>query len=525
MTKDKTKTEIYDLLNNLPRKKINNQRFDKLLYIDEIPLWWFFKEIFILSSPSPFLSINDVTTRIYNKEDVTNYEKLKMWIYLHLYHMFIRVNEKIKHIISYLRDKKFMKNTDVLFIAHCNQIEFGNKGKRFKRIGDIVESLNKKIEKCVLVVDPFSINSFLKLVKVDYLIYDFIDKDIIKLTNTKTKRIIKNLKTISDQEFTDFFKINKVSIWPYIKYQFNFFISGVLVYHTILHYETFKKIFKNKSVKLVVLTSEVGLTEKCALAAANALKIKSLIVPHGVIFSDALNLKFDEMGSTKFAVFGEEQKKQYIIRGIKKENIVVTGPVVFDDVIKFRAKARINRREILFLTQAMIEKRKMSKEEYFNRIKGILREIKKVDIDSLTIKLHPIEKYEKEYQKLISEIGFRNVKIIKDSQKEVLYQLISKSNLVISLETGATIECLMLDKPVIILHLSGSNLEEKPKFIISLKSEEQLAKQINKVLNDKLFLDRLAKERRKFIKNYCYKGDGKAYKRVAEYIYEILYQK
>ena len=151
----------------------------------------------------------------------------------------------------------------------------------------------------------------------------------------------------------------------------------------------------------------------------------------------------------------------------------------------------------------------------------------KLENVNLTIKMHPREKYYYLYKKIIESTN-KNIEIIKDGMnKDQLYGLIAKSDVVVSFFSSVLLETSLLNKPVIFIKLNnprkvdsiGTFYSETPA-IIKTEPEENLNPIIKKILYDKNFHNKLTKERKIMIDDFFYKLNGKEAQRC---IKEIKY--
>jgi len=301
-----------------------------------------------------------------------------------------------------------------------------------------------------------------------------------------------------------------------------------LIYLVSLYYELIKDIIKTKKIQLVFLTGNGTLIERCALAAANNTNKDSLFSPHGTL-SEATDYPFFK--KAKFAVFGKEEKRMLIRKGIIKENIKITGPLVFDNLSEYLKNGNklksTKKKIILFATQAAVEKNMINKKDYFGNIKNYLKTLDKIRDISIVIKLHPAEKYVGEYKKIIQSLNNKDVSIIQGKERSI-YELINKSDILVTFKTSVLFIAMALHKPIIKIdlfdHHTIPSIDEKEasQAILQIGHKTDFSTILKKILFDEAIQKKILNKQDEFIKNYFYKMDGKAYERVFEYICQII---
>lgn len=459
-----------------------NKNLDKTLRIDGIPLSWFYQRFFCPHTLPP----------IHNP-------KLIKYIYY--------FNESLK--LSLGRKKKLA--TGALFLTYPSHIDFSN--KKIFRINNILKEMDNPL---VLVTSPSTEKAYTAIPKLRLCkntIYGYISENHKK----KSKRIAKRLfqKWNKFKESTDVV-LNSNKELKQLKKLIGFYFSKEFIYFVALYYETYKEIIRRNKIKVVVITSMNGLFERCLMAAASKLGILTLILPHGAtMYSD---MKQDPLLPYKFIVFSNNNRQELIRKGFSEKNIAVTGPYIFDEILKYKKKKQI-KNDVVLLTAPFVEQGFLRKKEYFNYIKKIIKDIRKVSNKKITIKLHPREKYIKEYKKLIRRNHFRNIFV---TQKADLYNIISGSKLAINFSSTTAIESLILDKPVITILMPNyrnplNKLLHESKATIEVPIEEDLSKAIVIIYKK----DTLKENRKKFIKRFYGNIDGKASQRIAELIKNV----
>ena len=94
-----------------------------------------------------------------------------------------------------------------------------------------------------------------------------------------------------------------------------------------LYYKTFMKLIQDYGIKLIFMTGDGSIIERCAILAAHHSDIYTMLHPHGYISPIVTNYEFHK--KSRCAVFGQEQEDILLENGYKKEQIRQTGAMWF----------------------------------------------------------------------------------------------------------------------------------------------------------------------------------------------------
>lgn len=509
------------------KRKINRREFDEIFNIEGIALSWFYRRLLVLHSIPKKFNVNSMLQKIHSNKKLPPGEKIKLSFLIFFYKKSLMINEEIKIRLAKVKNKpptKEEKKEQALFLIPSNH--FNHKNNSVFRVNKVIEELrNRNIGTIQLIFDPLSRSSYKKIFNTQSTIYNYIDKEIIVKARKKANQLAKEWTTISEKEKLALFSDKEISLWPYLKYPLNFFFSKEFLFYLCLYYETIHKIVKKEQVKSIILTSQNSIFEKALLAVAKSHQIKTILIQHG-LGEGAVNP--DVFENTTIAVFGGMSKERLLKVGVSEEKISVVGPIIFDEIIKHKKIKSTEKEEkntkkegkkILIITEPFVEGKAVEKIKYFNYIKKILQEINKIDKITVTIKLHPSEKFIDNYKKIVKELGYNNIQVTQEIGSNYLYKLISDSDLVIEFGSTVAIEAMILKKPVITTNfcpIAGGiyDLIQQSKGTYKVDHQDDLAKKIMEVFNN----DFLQEQRKKTIKYMCRKVDGKSSLRIAEII-------
>ena len=464
------------------------QSFEEQLKIDEFPVWWFYNRIFTRHvMPSPVNTFKDMEGKI--KFSYIKRKKLDL-------------SSKILENLLYLREQKKLnyfkgkshhsKEKKVLFLSYSNYLD--KEGKLF-RIQKIVDNLpNSQI----VFVDPLSSFDYKKL-KGKKTIYDYYDNTIKKESKKSAQELFEKWQRYQEEPLEN---------WQYLKYGFRLFFSKKLLALLVTYYKLFEKALEN--TKVVVITGQSSIFEKCLIAVASKKKVPVLRLQHGVGEELVTPDIFDNVYKL---VFSEKVKKDLEKLGYPSEKVKVVGPVIFDDIVNY-VKPKKKERNVLIATPGTWASGILETKTYFSRLKKIINRMKEVH---LIIKLHPRET-KNHWQKYKEE--FPNIKIFegKISRKE-FYDLIQWSDVFITFGSTASIEAMIVKRPVVNINLLDDKfvtgwIEEK-KITINCQYYEDVGRFVEQAFSD---YNSYFKKQENFLKEKCGKLDGKAYQRVVDIV-------
>ncbi len=353
--------------------------------------------------------------------------------------------------------------------------------------------------------------------------YDYITTKETERAKVISRNLHDHWKKVEEEKKIKLFE--SVGLWNRLKAAFDFYLSQEFLYFLVLYFEIWKYILKDSGVKVVVITSQHSIFERCLNAAASKLGITAVLLQHGAAL-DSINPELLE--PYKIAVFSKSYQENLGQQGVPENNIAIVGPLIFDEIHHFiqKKKERPGATNILLLTVPFIEQGIFSKEEHFSYIEGILRQSAGFSHSAITIKLHPREKHYKEYEKLAQRLGIKNISIIQSNRREVLYGLMCRSDIIINFSSTTALEAMILDKPLITItfpHFQNpfNEVISSSQASVEVDIHDNLVQAIQNVLHDQGVRRSLRQHRQKFIQDYCGRIDGKAAERTARLLQKL----
>tara|TARA_Y100000310_G_scaffold345402_1_gene464557 strand:+ start:65789 stop:67351 length:1563 start_codon:yes stop_codon:yes gene_type:complete len=497
------------------KKIFNGESFDDIFLIDNIPLFWFYKRYMLNHVlPKPINTYQDLL----NKRKISFVKKAKTNLLSSCMAKYLFYREK-KKIDKYTKKSAAKNGADVntpkaLLLTYASHILEGNK---FYRIQSIIDVLQKDaiIEPFPLVVNQISSNVTIPSDLTN--IYQYCHLDIIEESKARAKGIADKWKNLNLSGKPPIY-FEGVDLSSYLYPAISFFMSKEFLFTIVVYYEIFKRIIKDKNIKVVFITGQNGIFERCLAAAAWHEKMPCMLVPHGFAIGNTPSQ--DILENIHVPVFNSTTAAQFIEAGVSKDQIKVTGPSCYDDIVKYKV-GNSNDKNILLTTQPLIEDNFMTEDGYFNMVEYILKELLVIPDIRIIIKLHPREKDVKKYEEIAEKLGRNRITIKQKGKLNLLYELMIKSKLVINFySTACVLEASILDIPSITYPYDGKRNFKYGEFdpSIYVKDGNSLREAVNKILENP---EILKEKRSQMVKEYCTIVDGKSSQRIVNWAYDL----
>lgn len=556
---------------NTKKVLAHGKSFDDLFQIDGVPLWWFYRR-FITPHVLPkqfslqqHFAAKEISFLSQMIQASTSWGLRK----------YFSLNEKMKMILAKSAQTTLSTGKKVLFLTYTTHYDqkTGNT-YRLQKIVDLLQEEQRALP-LVLYTEPLTKRASLGSRTFAQTLYGYI-------TSGDKKRA----KQAAQQFFREWKQLDKTLLfgekWLSLQATLNFFFSKEFLFFTFLSYFISQRVMLQQKIGAVILTSRNGLFEKCMIAAAQSQDISVFILQHGLglgLFSP------DTPSGVKHLVFGEAFTEKLLAFGVRKEDIVVTGTPLFDEMVPYLQKKEetaSKKDRIVLITAPFVEEHRMSKELYFQRISKLL-EILREFSSEVIIKMHPRERMRSGYEELLismncqkepttidkilslrSEVAsqqqpaacspcwarvgsfdhtFSNQRVLTETppvthwrKKHIsgvrivdavggkyLYPLLQDAALVINFCSTVALEAMILDRPVLTLDplVGFSHLLKERPYSAGVCA--RIDGDVKSAVREAL-QDSLAlqKKRKEVVKKMCYRVDGKVGERVVQAIYGSL---
>jgi len=523
--------KTFNIIEKWSERKVNSKKFNEAFQVDGIPLWYFIEpSVKALYFPKTFKILAKIEENIENNKIPSFFDNMRFNISSFILRKGLMINEKIKLLISRSKQES-VGDKDVLFVVYTNQISESGKKIEYAMLGYLVDTLKKiKIRPLVLVCDPFSKNSFFKILKYENTICSYVTPEAIKESKKKSEELNRKWKTLDEKTKIKLFTFQGRNYWKFFKNEINFLFSKEVVFNLIKYYLTFKHIIKKHDLKMAYLLGDAGFIETPTCLAFY--KLNRMMLSQLCADWAGYPLLKKEFCENVFFTTTHAGKEKLLRWGAKNRNIFKTGSPTLDKIVQFKKRKipKKAKKTISLLTTAIEQDGLIEEKEYFGIIRKVLVQINNAkNIGKIIIKLHPRDTHISEYASIVKSLNLKNVEILRNPPsgvqytKDFLYSVISDSDLIVSFTSSIDVESLLLDKNVINIEVIEDfrNFEYK-KATITIEKDDNLTRVINKVLSDKNLQEKLKREREEYLKKSFFKVDGKAHERTANLIRRLI---
>lgn len=410
----------------------------------------------------------------------------------------------------------------VLFLSYTNHLKKTPQGMKYFRIQHLIDGFNREARLSSLVLTIDSLSSFSPAVLRNTLHpYRYLNSEIEEKAKREGKRLHQEWNELSEQQRKE---LLSHPLSTELDEHLTILFSPELIGVVSLYYELFTEAIQREQVKAVYLSAVTSLYEKCLIAAASQFRIPVFMGQHGIGMNFAENI-FVETQQPYFLVMGKKYQQELIKKGIAEDHAIVTGPQIFEELVPYLRKKKEGPagRNILFLTSPLIEDKLLGKEEYFKTIREIVTQITTLPTIHLRIKLHPREKNVKEYQKILNELSLVG-EVYEETTREKHCQLLWESDVVLNFGSTVALEAMIIGRPTVTINPFDGENRINPfiwgsRATTVVRYNENITETITSVLKSP---HHLKKEVKEFIKDHCYKVDGKVTERVIRVMKEKM---
>jgi len=337
------------------------------------------------------------------------------------------------------------------------------------------------------------------------------DTTLKSVIRSQTKILEKNLAILwqNDDFFKNFFVISKTTFWNAFKPQFTQ-LANQRMLEAITEIELSKKLFKEYSIKAVVIFSEAGFNERIAMQVARKNNVPVFLLQHGIPYetSDVFErnnlLGFFPNFSDKIVVWGKSTQKYVEKSGISLTKIAQLGTPLYDELF-LNPQSSTNQKTILLATSPPMKDFVYDltveiNENYHKAIERICQIISKKN-RKLIIKLHPSLADFK-----IDELTKKIDPKISIFKTDDIFPLIKSCDILVTFDLSTTIlEAQILQKPVISISLKDygfgkSEIFESRSCIQT--TIENFEVELEKILTDANYKKQIIENEKKFVDYY-----------------------
>jgi hypothetical protein len=298
----------------------------------------------------------------------------------------------------------------------------------------------------------------------------------------------------------------------------------------IRSYEEIRAVLNQDDPDLLILYAESSGMGRAAVAAAKELGIPSFAVQHGIMYPRYYSHEHapHEVGPesdggetvpipTRTAVFGSLARDLLVSRGcLPPERIVITGSPKFDALVE--SARRYDRRDTRSRLGIGGDGPMLVVATRFSAIGPVFDELvraaESISELWLVVKPHQAEPAEP-YRQVVDEVGASRVRVIAASEN--LMELLVASDGLITVDSLASSEALVLGRPVLVVNLP-SNLGPLVDRGVALGvwQGESIEDRLRKMLFDRDSVSELEVRRKEYIQEFAFGADGGSTQRILE---------
>lgn len=409
---------------------------------------------------------------------------------IHIKKIFLKGKDNKKYI-KRIRNFIFEKIGKLQnFYFYYNNYFFKNNKKNILFIGGknaylpLLKYLNGKVNVIRGGIDPA--NGFFNKDQDYYITFGHKAKRIIP--DKIKKKIISDIYSIKYKGYS-FYNIFSKSFENIIDYHLNLLIRWINIGNKII-----------PKIDKIITTNDTMDLEGVLLRISKNEGKPSYVIQHGYANSYEGFFPFVEgkMLADKMFVWGSDTKRWMIKEGLKKENLIVTGSLKFDEhkkkrlTIDIKEKLKIQRDKKIICYIAETKKDlefpwyMPSNKERTEVYRILFKTMGNLKDYFLIVKLHPSDLYDEVPKKILEESKIKNCVIL--DKYFPIKPLLMQSDLIISMYSSAILEALFFKKPVLLLGLFNKKVVVpfvKDNVCFNVRDKNKLKESITNSINNK----------------------------------------
>lgn len=505
-----------EALSNWKEKRLSSgERFDDIFHLEGIPLSWFYRPILYSGLlPPPFPTVQDYCA------DKPRAVGLSVRGFA-LQKLLLGLDRAREYAAKRKRSRGKSHIKKILFLAFSNYLNENAIPFREERIIQHLDGY----EPFLLGVHPLSSSKITFPSAISTTLYSYYDGPTARKVKQHATKLAWRWNMIHDEEKKNMLLWKNKDLFSFFQPHLDLLYSEQFITLLEKYYYAFSQVLEEEQIVAAVTSSQNNILEKCLIAAAQKKNIPVFIIQHGVALGYIPTI--DTPDNVYFEVFGKKYKNDLIHLGVLPENIHVAGPVIFDGLEQFIGKPKQRGvKTILLATSPLVEDHFLKKEEYFFRVKMVLQQINKVQAHKvqapLVIKLHPREKYRREYERILYELQLpATISAVVGRQEH--YALVHSCSLIISFGSTVAFEAMILGRPTLSIKMFD---EVNPANQVIMQSEAttivSYQDDFSDIIAALLQKDPFQKKAQKFIRHLCYQIDGKSSQRIVGNMEKVI---
>ena len=293
-------------------------------------------------------------------------------------------------------------------------------------------------------------------------------------------------------------------------------------------YHEVRSVLETEKPNVLVLYAESSGLGRAAVTATKEFGIPSFAIQHGIMYPQYYShehRRFELLGEdavpipTKTAVYGSLAKDLLVTRGSYPEDrIVITGSPKFDALV--RAAEGFDRKKTRTALQVPEGARMLVLATRFTAVGAVFSDlveaVERLENVWLFVKPHQAES-PSPYEAILARVGAPQTRML--SSDKNLLELLFASDGLITVDSFASSEALVLGRPVLVVNLPNnlSALVERG-VALGASSGASLEQVLRKLLFDERARKELEEKRKEYIQEFAFGADGRSTERIVEAI-------
>lgn len=469
-----------------------------------------------------------ISNKLYKKRE--HFPSKKHRGFVNFNNIFGFLKASLFYIKSLEKSETLKTGLDILFFSRDRFIEINTENDSIKSdylFWSVIRDINRKYPAYKMALVSMTYKSMPKI--DDIRLYNLIQYStpMIFLRSVLFSTSIYLRWKLSRSKMITYLKDNECE---YAVPLFDDFFNPIRLFSFLVYNYSLQNVLKKTKPRVIMANDDILL-----LKPNNLEKNTKFIIMQSASI-DEMNEKYKRMFLSMFPL-DKLIADYFLVSGIKlkdmkkdtgSKEIMVTGQPRYDilyyaDKIyskdKFLSKYEINptHKIILWATAFHVQ----NHEENIRNFEVVFETMQNIKNATLIIKQHPSE--EEKYTKMIRNYSnkYKINAIITPKNSDTHEQLFACDLMIIKDSTTA-MEAVVLDKPVVVLNLSGET--DAVDYVeqgvaLGVYNENDLKHVIEKLLKHDIDL---AKSRKRYIEKYLCKADGKATERVVDLIVQMI---
>jgi len=532
--------EITGWMDALQDKKVyQGKSLRELFYCGDVPLWWFIRPLLL------YPTIQQLAKAFKAGKDLQSVELNK--VKLILAEQYIKTRDKIR---ASLGNKTLQKSISAGTKPKILAITLTKSWKSYEDhikgstvgdslIGPVISELERLPCDIVCVDADYSkqLNFRIlrdKVSKGHFILETYLTSEGRKKAENRIKEI-KVLWNSLKQEasFKDLFVYEGKNIFNALNARLETVFSELYLFRVIRALEAINNMIETEKPSVILTSIEKGYYGLALTYIARKRGIPVIGIQHAMIANATQDYTHKKVTLSvesldypivdKTAVYGNASKRLLMRSGYPKSTIAVTGQPRYDQLENLRQK--FNKKEFcaaygldpdkkIFAIMGQILN---SQEERDKFLRGLLRALK--NFPELQIVVKP-KAHEEWHRQVVKEEY--PAAVVLPAEMGAFEPLLA-CDFMATVTSTTALEAMMLEKFVLIINLTNQSAAQpyiESGAALYATKEDNIGKEIQRLLNDNKVRLRLKKSMKKFVSENVYKNDGKSSARVADLIYK-----